>query len=203
MRLLKLSFLVLCALLFAAQANALSIWVGETKYQYESWGDLGDRYWTGNETSQSEIDVIISPIISPAEELYKSDAEGWKNGVFTPQTESGPLAGSYETTFTPSSDPNNALIEWVEGTPIVGAPAYALVKDGNATPAWYLFDLTSFGWNGMEDLLFEGFWEGSSGAISHVALYGTSTPVPEPATMLLLGSGLVGLAGLRRKFKKN
>jgi len=82
---------------------------------------------------------------------------------------------------------------------------YLFVKDG-VVPWWYLFDIT--GWNGIDDIVLQNFWDdpdttaNESGAISHVSIYGTSSPgtlVPEPATMMLLGFGLIGLAGVSRK----
>jgi hypothetical protein len=43
---------------------------------------------------------------------------------------------------------------------------------------------------------------GGNPPINIGALISTAAPIPEPCTMLLIGSGLVGVAGLRRKVKK-
>jgi hypothetical protein len=45
---------------------------------------------------------------------------------------------------------------------------------------------------------------GSSGVLEIAAypIVGNQVPIPEPATILLLGSGLIGLAGFKRKFRK-
>ena len=71
-------------------------------------------------------------------EQYKQNAGG---------SEEGPLAGSYTTTF--NGDVSGGSIVWNGGAYLTGQ-TFLFVKDGNQSPAWYLFDLDELGWNGQD-----------------------------------------------------
>jgi hypothetical protein len=67
-------------------------------------------------------------------------------------------------------------------------------------PVTFTLDLT--GLSSIPNITAASFYFGTVPDVQ-TGVPGTGTsPIPEPTTMLLLGSGLIGLLGLRKKFKK-
>jgi len=137
------------------------------------------------------FELSADPVLSL---LYKADAEN--GGV----KESGSFAGWYETFFyNETYDPSNAILDQEGDGYIVCPECYLAVKDGNASPGYYFYDLS--GWNGMDAIHLLDFWPGSDrGAISHIAIWGRNvTSVPEPGPLALLGVGLLAITLASRK----
>ena len=135
-----------------------------------------------------EVSNIVG--VTGLTEYYKQDVGGPESGAF---------ASSYETSFgVDPLDPDWALIEYVAGAAVSCPECFLLIKDGNQSPAQYIFDIGI--WNGTDDLSMTGFWP-NRGAISHVTIYGKEASVPEPAMVGLLAIGLLGMVAVRRKLK--
>jgi PEP-CTERM motif len=116
--------------------------------------------------------------------------------------------------YGPASNPLDTLQDVsVSGLSLTAAQQYFAVVVGSdsGTPTatfgsdvvWYQSSTLT----GLTDKLLSGTWQNYTNTSGNYVpgfkiLGATPTGVPEPITTLLLGFGLVGLAGAKRKFKK-
>jgi hypothetical protein len=103
------------------------------------------------------------------------------------------LLGGAPVSFISKDEDSNPLDE------VPSNWTYAILKFGVGAPPspdhWAVYD------DNNNDILEIGGLGLPTQGLSHVTYFSTTpaTPVPEPATMLLLGAGLIGLAGFGRK----
>lgn len=147
--------------------------------------DTNPTYWTGSDVNQIFTSANQGQLIN-ANEVTE---EAWLEAL---------LGKNY-------NDPTvNYVSRILKGEGGIGLDDKQLT-DYNPGVAWdYVVVKYDNNWiayedTGNDDLLTTDLFRFG---VSHVTFFGAQ-PIPEPATMLLLGSGLIGLAGFaRRRFKR-
>jgi hypothetical protein len=170
---------------------------------YDGWPLTGGIRWLSNGPDSK----WISPRSTTGLDTYYPTGSGVADGYYT-----------YRTSFDLSGlNPGTAVIDgwWVSdnfGTNLVlNGVITGFTNNGdfmNGTRPNNTFHLDSGFISGVNNLDFIVYnaplgFNGINPSGLRVELSGTAAPVPEPSTMLLLGSGLAGLIGYgKRRFKK-
>ncbi len=159
--------------------------------------------------------LVTSHVYADSLVIGTNTKDGYYNpGLFKPDN---PTAEKAWLTALLGFDPGNYLGKdeknwndgnWTEGT--ASEWTYAVLKYGAGWKWGKDFDhMAIYNEDGGMGVDFGvlGLGDKPTKALSHITYFGTTPvppvyPVPEPATMLLLCSGLVGLAGLKKRCRK-
>lgn len=148
-------------------------WVSGPKLAESAFVDISDTGWTSQTVVAGEQAFMSGPAFTGAGPFDSLDPAA--NLFFSFQFE-GDAPAPYELLYMASLD----------GTPYTDY-RYQIIYDGGSD--WE----TSWQYNVITD---EATWQALGGSAP------LSTYIPEPMSILLLGTGMAGIFGYRRKFKK-
>jgi len=157
------------------------------KWKVDSDGGLAGDMWSAFYVGIGEWDAVATHHVIAAYDWFSTDHE-W-----------GGSSRIYEDTWYYTTIQITADREYNIWTSPGGydAPTGYLANGDLDDSKWEMLSDASI-WIGINDN-----YAGPPNLPSITLGEGSYNPIPEPATMLLLGSGLIGLAGFRRKFRKS